>query len=100
MAQDDFAWLQQWYQIHCDGDWEHGSGIHLGTIDNPGWSLTINLEDTELENKRFLQVDINRSDKDWVFCQIKNVKFEGRCGVCNLSEVLSIFREWVELDLI
>ncbi len=55
---NDFLWLQYWYQIHCNGDWEHSSRIHIGTIDNPGWSLTINLEDTELESKEFQQIDI------------------------------------------
>ncbi len=96
MIQDDFLWLQKWYQIHCNGDWEHGSGIHLHTIDNPGWSLTINLEDTELGNRIFQQLDINRSEKDWVFCEIKNIKFQARCGVCNLTEILRIFRNWAE----
>lgn len=96
MKQDDFLWLQQWYQVHCDGDWEHGSGIHLGTIDNPGWSLTINLQDTELEIKNFQHIDINRSEKDWIFCAVRDIKFEARCGVGNLLEILKIFRHWAE----
>ena len=44
---NNFLWLQQWYYGHCNGDWEHGSGIHIDTLDNPGWSITINLEDTD-----------------------------------------------------
>lgn len=96
MDANDFDWLQKWYQNYCNGDWEHGSGIHLGTIDNPGWSLRINLEDTELEVRNFQQVDINRSESDWIFCEVKDIKFESRCGVGNLSEVLRIFRKWAE----
>lgn len=96
MVQDDFLWLQKWYQIRCNGDWEHGSGIRLSTIDNPGWSLTINLEDTELRNRNFQQVDINRSEKDWIFCEVKNIQFEARGGVGNLPEMLRIFRKWAE----
>jgi hypothetical protein len=46
MEKDDFLWLQKWYRTHCDGDWEHSRRIHLGTIDNPGWSVTLNLQDT------------------------------------------------------
>jgi len=97
MTQDDFLWLQKWYQTHCNGDWEHGSGIHLLTIDNPGWSLTINLEGTELENRVFQQIDRNQSEEDWIFCEIKNFKFEARCGINNLNRVLRIFRDWADL---
>ena len=37
---DNFMWLLNWFQDHCDGDWEHSSGIHLETLDNPGWALS------------------------------------------------------------
>ncbi|QZA58584.1 Imm53 family immunity protein [Candidatus Rhabdochlamydia porcellionis] len=60
---DDFLWLQQWYQSHCNKDWEQSHKIHLGTIDNPGWSLTVDLEDTELEDKNFQKVKIDRSEQ-------------------------------------
>jgi hypothetical protein len=96
MKQDNFLWLQKWYQAHCDGDWEHDSGIHLGTIDNPGWSLTVNLQDTELEDKKFQKVKIKRSANDWVVCTVKDNNFEGRCGAGNLPEVLKLFRDWAE----
>jgi len=96
MKEDDFLWFQKWYQIHCDGDWEHSRRIHLGTIDNPGWSLTVNLQDTELEDKKFQEVNIERSEKDWIFCTVKDSQFEGRCGVVNLPEVLELFRNWAE----
>jgi Immunity protein 53 len=33
---------------HCDGDWEHSSGVSIGTIDNPGWSLDVELAETNL----------------------------------------------------
>lgn len=41
MKEDDFLWLQQWYQAHCNGNWEHDRRIHLGTLGNPGWSLEL-----------------------------------------------------------
>jgi hypothetical protein len=96
MEQENFLWLQKWYQAHCDGDWEHSNGILLATIDNPGWSLTIDLQDTELENKKFQEISLERSDSEWVFCAIKDGKFEGRCGTGNLPEVLNYFRIWAE----
>src|ERR1700722_3691288 len=86
MSENDFLWLLKWYQNHCNGDWEHGSGIHIGTLDNPGWSITINLENTALEDKKFQEIEIERSENNWLFCFIKNNKFEGRCGTINLPE--------------
>jgi hypothetical protein len=34
---DELAWLEQWYQEQCDGDWEHHCGVTIETLDNPGW---------------------------------------------------------------
>lgn len=94
IEEDDFLWLQQWFQAYCNGDWEHDSGIQLRTTDNPGWSLTINVEDTDLEYANFQQIKINRSEQEWIFCEVKDLQFEARCGVGNLPEVLKIFRDW------
>jgi hypothetical protein len=96
MAVDNFLWLQKWYQAHCDGDWEHSSGIRLETLDNPGWSLTVDLQDTELESKKFQKVKIERSKDNWIFCNVKENKFDGACGIGNLPEVLKLFRDWAE----
>jgi hypothetical protein len=38
--------LEKWYSGQCNGEWEHGSGVHISTIDNPGWSASIGLHDT------------------------------------------------------
>ena len=96
MKRHDFQWLQKWYQLHCNGDWEHGSGVLIETLDNPGWSLTIDLLDTELEHKKFKELKKDTSEEDWYFCTVKDQKFEGRCGAANLPEVFQIFRSWAE----
>jgi hypothetical protein len=31
--------LTDWYSRQCNGEWEHGYGFHIGTLDNPGASL-------------------------------------------------------------
>ena len=46
MKQDNFMWLQKWYQIHFNGNWEQDKKITLNSLDNPGWLLTINLKNT------------------------------------------------------
>ena len=91
---DNFVWLSQWFAGQCDGDWEHGNGIKIGTLDNPGWYLKVSLYETELEKKDFPIIDINRTENDWVHCAIKDALFQGFGGPFNLPEILSIFRNW------
>nr|TKK07812.1 hypothetical protein SrhCFBP13529_11555 [Stenotrophomonas rhizophila] len=40
--------LQKWYADQCDGDWEHSFGIRIDTLDNPGWTVSVDLTDTAL----------------------------------------------------
>ena len=44
--------LQQWYAEQCNGDWEHEFGIKIETLDNPGWSLEIDLAKTIYEGRK------------------------------------------------
>lgn len=96
MNELNFIWLLEWFEKQCDGDWEHGNGIRIGTLDNPGWYITINLMNTELEDKIFKAVTVERSETNWFHCFVKDKKFEGPCGLYNLPEVLAIFRQWAE----
>ncbi len=45
--------LASWCASQCDGDWEHQQGIKIGPLDNPGWSVKIDLTDTELAEESF-----------------------------------------------
>jgi hypothetical protein len=90
--------LEEWYSKHCDGDWEHSERIKLNTIDNPGWYLTINLEETELEGKYVRNTEIERGDKDWINYFTKNGKFVIAGGPKNLREMLSIFLTWAKTE--
>jgi hypothetical protein len=89
-------WLQEWYLSQCDGDWEHSYGIKIGTLDNPGWSLRIDLAETELENEAFARTEQHRSERDWLVCWIENNAFHTACGPLNMSEGIATFRAWVE----
>ena len=86
--------VELWYLSHCDGDWEHGHGIKLQTLDNPGWRLKIYLIDTELESRPFQRLEAERDENDWFHCWVKEGFFEAACGPQNLEEVLGIFVEW------
>ncbi len=75
MMDDHLSRLLKWYFKQCDGDWEHGNGVQIGTIDNPGWYLKVCLDKTVLDGKRFQIVDTNRSEHDWLYCSIKDKIF-------------------------
>ena len=84
--------LQNWYKTNCNGDWEHSYGLSLSTLDNPGWTLNIALQETALE-----KLDFNReyqskgNEHDWYFITVKDGALDIACGPSNLSQVLQIF---------
>ncbi|MDZ4819392.1 MAG: immunity 53 family protein [Planctomycetota bacterium] len=86
--------LQEWYHSVCDGDWEHNWGVKIGTLDNPGWSIEIELNETPLAERSFKEVSDLRSEDDWVVCKVESQKFVGYCGPKNLTEMISVFCEW------
>jgi len=96
MKVEIMQWLEEWVVNNCDGDWEHSQGIQVSTLDNPGWSLSINLEGTILEEKHFEPIKIERSDTDWIHCNVQETTFRGFCGVRNMHELLLMFKRWTE----
>ena len=90
--------LVRWYRDRCNGDWEHQNGVKLVTIDNPGWSLDVNLIETSIAGKTAAAVSVTRSSEDWIFYELKEDLFRGRCGPGNLTEMLAIFLRLAEAD--
>ena len=86
--------LVRWFASNCNGDWEHGYGVKIDTLDNPGWCVDINLVDTLLDGRTLQPISIDRSDTDWVRCRVENGLFRGRGGVDNLIEILDLFFDW------
>ncbi len=95
--ENDFLWFSEWYRNHCFGNLKNERRLSLGTLDNPGWSLKINLEDTELKGKKFQSIKVDRTEDNWICCFLKNNKFIGVGGPLNLSEIFYIFINWAEL---
>jgi len=88
--------LQRWYHSQCDGEWEHSWGARIGTLDNPGWAIDVNVEETVCENEVFDSLKIERSDTDWIYAFRENMTFKVRCGPGNLEEGLLIFLDWAD----
>lgn len=84
--------VQRWYLEQCDGEWEHEFGVTIGNIDNPGWSIAIDLAGTPLEG-RLLEYAISRDDQpEWVHCWSDGTKFQAATGPLGLTEALNQFR--------
>ena len=89
--------LQNWYQLHCNGDWEHSYGVEIDTLDNPGWKLSVDLTDTLLEDVEFEPVKVESfEDNFWIDCQKVNNKFIGIGSADSLNKILSIFLDWAD----
>ena len=93
---DELQQLQSWYLAQCDSDWEHSYGVSIDTLDNPGWSLKIDLRGTPLEDLAFEPVVIERNDNDWVNCRLEEMKFMGFGGPRNLGELIRTYLEWAQ----
>ncbi len=91
--------LQQWYALHCDGDWEHCYGIRLETLDNPGWHLTVDLHETLLEYVPFSGIswgDSENAKEPWLHCRKDGPQFVGMCSTLELEKMISAFLEWAQ----
>ncbi|GIK59107.1 MAG: hypothetical protein BroJett015_47700 [Chloroflexota bacterium] len=95
---DPFYRIMQWYYAHCDGDWEHDEGILIGTLDNPGWYLKINLEGTELEAKPFTEISQLEHEIEWHRCWVENKKFHGAGGPMMMIIIMEAFLDWAYSD--
>ena len=93
--------LSDWYLHQCDGDWEHSFGFQIGTLDNPGILIDIDLVDTDLEGVAFEEVRDNHTSKsDWFICKRTATKFEARGAASRFEDILIIFLDWAEKNTI
>ena len=97
LAPDVWTWLQAWYVMQCDGEWEHEFGVKIDTIDNPGWSVTIDIAYTSLAGQPYERQQVHRSEHDWLVTWQEDNHFHAACGPLNLGEALHTFRRWAEV---
>ena len=88
--------LQEWYQRHCDGEWEHSWGIKIDTLDNPGWTVEINLQETIYENATWAPLFVDNNEEDWITCRKELGNFKGVGDPSKLEEILEYFLSNVE----
>ena len=89
--------LAEWYSSQCDGDWEHGAGIKIATLDNPGFAVDIDLRGTPLESTPYTELKDEYDTEDrWMICRRTTERFEARCAISRLEDVISAFLKWSE----
>jgi hypothetical protein len=105
MSDENLTWLMRWYLAECNDDWEHSYGVKIDTLDNPGWTLKIDLRETDLSGRPFERVERGEPASDleewrslgsWIVADVKGDVFDVACGPLDLPSAIQVFRDWVE----
>lgn len=104
---DTLEWIENWYRSQCDGDWEHGNVIKIESLDNPGWSIKIDLTDTDLQDL-VIEYKLVEGDEvyvdafgttqtaDWYGFAVEDRKYDAIGDPGKLQFLLETFRRLVE----
>jgi Immunity protein 53 len=92
----ELEWIQGWYVAQCDGQWEHEYGITIGTLDNPGWTLRVDLVGTSLEGTRAFREATEGGEGDWFQAEADGQTFAAAGGSRNLTDLVAAFARFVE----
>jgi hypothetical protein len=88
------ARLQAWYVAQIDGDWEHQYGVTIETLDNPGWSLKVDLHNTTLLHLPFEQIERTGEAGRWLTAWREPSVFRAACGPLDLERAIEAFLSW------
>lgn len=83
--------LQEWLLDAADGEWEHGPGITIATLDNPGWYMTVSLAGSPLEGRQLAYAKFRDDEPTWVHCWSTGETFEAAAGPRGLSYAIEEF---------
>jgi hypothetical protein len=91
---DQISRLERLFASLCDGDWEHGQGITIENLDNPGWTIRISLSGTRFAHLALPATMTERTEDDWIHVSIvrenHDTLLQCACGPRNLSEALDV----------
>jgi len=93
---DAVSELCMWYERQSVNDWQEDSGITISSLDNPGWSLKVDLKGTDLQHKDFREMRIDKSEHDWLFARRTEYMFEAFGGPGNLNALIATFVDWTQ----
>lgn len=98
--------LSEWYRSQCDGYWEHKYGVSIGTLDNPGWCVCIDLTGTDYQIDLFKPYEKESPvpenewepvQEDWVICSLSEdrTQFIAHGDERKLEFILQYFLNYV-----
>lgn len=71
--------------------------MRIETLDNPGWTIEIDLTGTELDDITVPKRSTERSEQDWISYEVVDHKFCAHGGPSSLAELITAFRRiWEE----
>ncbi|MBY5311967.1 rhodanese-related sulfurtransferase [Rhizobium leguminosarum] len=88
--------LCAWFERQCVDEWYEDRGVKIDTMDNPGWSMKVDLKGTALQDKDFQEIRVERSDRDWFVARRNDQVFEAFGGSISLNEMIESFLAWAE----
>lgn len=91
-----FLLLEKWFANRCNGEWEQHYGVRIDSLDNPGWTLQIDLDGTEAQSCCLRRTMIQRGENDWIHYWVERKQFQARMGLPNLEEAVRIFVDWFD----
>ncbi|MFW6720090.1 immunity 53 family protein [Streptomyces sp. MAR4 CNY-716] len=80
--------LDGWYAAQCDGDWEHGYGVRIETLDNPGWLVRVDLVGTDREGATLAGEPAREDDDAWLHRSADGQVLRVACGPGQLARAL------------
>lgn len=86
--------LLSWYKAQCNGAWELANGITIETLRTPGWMVTIDLFETPLQEHTMASVRQERSETDWLLCEVDHSRFRGQGDPQKLIFIIQVFQTW------
>lgn len=102
-TQVDLSKLMKWYSSHCDGEWEHGYGVSLTSLDNPGWLLKVNLAGTNLDGATMDAISedsdqgpLGDNSSPWIECGVCGNQFVGASDPTQLPRLISTFNALID----
>lgn len=94
---DILEWISEWYNFHCDNNWEHDYGYRIYTLDNPGIMIEIDLIETNQEGLEIKEVsNVVDEVENWFTYRVENQKFIGMGDPSKLSTLLTTFKGIVD----
>ncbi|MFI8962770.1 immunity 53 family protein [Streptomyces sp. NPDC053493] len=87
-AADVLVRLQDWYASNCDGDWEHSAGVRIESLDNPGWTVRLDIVGTPVEGLTWERVIVDDSEENWLHHWADGASIRAAGGPHRLKDAL------------